>query len=76
MLNRLLGSVRQYKMSSLLTPLFVVLEVGLEVAIPLLMANLIDYGIDAGNMSVVWRTGGILIAAALLSLVFGVLAGG
>ena len=76
MLNRLLGSVRQYKMSSLLTPLFVVLEVGLEVVIPLLMANLIDYGIDAGNMSVVWRTGGILIAAALLSLVFGVLAGG
>ena len=75
MLNRLLGSVRQYKTSSLLTPLFVVLEVALEVVIPLFMANLIDYGIDAGNMSVVWRTGGILIAAALLSLVFGVLAG-
>ena len=75
MLKRLLASVRQYKASSFATPCFVVLEVALEVLIPFLMADLIDLGIDAGNLAFIWKMGLILLAAALFSLVSGALAG-
>ena len=50
-------------------------EVILEVIIPLLMANLIDYGIDGGNISYVVKMGLILLLSALASLFFGVVAG-
>ena len=51
MLKRLAGCVRQYKGASLLSPLFVVLEVIMEVIIPLLMAKLIDDGIDGAKQA-------------------------
>ena len=47
----------------------------MEVIIPILMANLIDYGIDRGDMPYVIKTGIMLVVAALISLMFGVLAG-
>ena len=75
MLKRLLASVRQYNASSFATPCFVVLEVALEVLIPFLMADLIDLGIDAGNLAFIWKMGLILLAAALFSLISGALAG-
>ncbi len=50
-------------------------EVVMEVLIPFLMADLIDYGIDAGQMSVVVKMGVALLISAFISLVFGVLAG-
>lgn len=50
-------------------------EVIMEVLIPFLMADLIDYGIDAGQMSVVVKMGVALLISAFISLVFGVLAG-
>ncbi|SHN75378.1 ABC transporter ATP-binding protein [Desulfitobacterium chlororespirans] len=75
MLKKLAGSIRQYKKATLLTPFFVALEVTMEVIIPLLMAQLIDYGIDAGNMNYVVKMGGALLLAALISLAFGLLAG-
>ena len=49
MLKKLSESIRQYKKDSLLAPMFMVLEVVMEVIIPLLMASLIDLGVDAGN---------------------------
>ena len=75
MLKRLAGCVRQYKGASLLSPLFVVLEVVMEVIIPLLMAKLIDDGIDGANLAAILNTGGILAVCCILSLLFGILAG-
>lgn len=75
MLKRLAGCVRQYKGASLLSPLFVVLEVIMEVIIPLLMAKLIDDGIDGANQVAILKTGGILAVCCILSLLFGILAG-
>lgn len=75
MLKRLAGCVWQYKGASLLSPLFVVLEVIMEVIIPLLMAKLIDDGIDGANQAAILKTGGILAVCCILSLLFGILAG-
>ncbi len=75
MVAKLLKSVREYKKDSILTPLFVTFEVILEVFIPYLMANLIDFGIDKGDMNYILKTGLILLLSAILSLTFGVVAG-
>ncbi|MDD2189249.1 MAG: ABC transporter ATP-binding protein [Eubacteriales bacterium] len=75
MIKQLFKSVKQYKRASLLTIITVVLEVIMEVIIPLLMANLIDYGIDAGNMSYIWKMGIALVIIAMISLTFGALSG-
>ena len=56
-------------------PLYVALEVLLEVLIPLVMADLIDRGIEAGDMGHILRTGAVLVVMALFSLTFGVLSG-
>lgn len=75
MIKRLLGSVREYKRASILTPIFMLGEVCCECIIPLLTANLIN-GIQNGcEMSLIWKYGGLLILLAILSLSFGVLSG-
>lgn len=75
MIKKLAKSIREYKKESILTPIFVSLEVVMEVIIPLLMANLIDKGMYAGNMNEVLKIGLELVGAAMLSLIFGVLSG-
>lgn len=75
MIKKLASCVRQYKKPAILTPIFVSLEVVLEVIIPFLMASLIDKGIEAGNMSEILRIGGILVVMAFVSLFFGALSG-
>jgi ATP-binding cassette subfamily B protein len=75
MIKTLAKSIREYKKSSLLTPLFMFFEVLMEVTIPTLMAQLIDKGITAGNMNEIIRIGAILLGAALLSLGAGYMAG-
>ena len=75
MIKRLLKSVREFKKDALLTPFFVVLEVVMEVIIPWVMAKLIDYGIDGQDMAAIWKYGLILVACAMLALVFGAAAG-
>ncbi|MBQ4339658.1 MAG: ABC transporter ATP-binding protein [Firmicutes bacterium] len=74
MIKKLSGCIREYKKESILAPVFVTLEVVMEVLIPLVMAGLIDHGIDAGNMKEVGKYGAVLVVFALLSLWFGVLA--
>ncbi len=74
-IKKLMSCIRQYKKDSLLTAVYVVLEVVLEIIIPLLMANLIDFGIDQGNMTYILKMGTALLLSALLSLVFGAFAG-
>ena len=68
MIKKLAKAIREYKKESILAPLFVSMEVVLEVVIPLFMAKLIDDGIYNGNMSMVYKIGVELIIFALLSL--------
>lgn len=76
MIRKLMQSIREYKLSSLLSPLFVVLEVVMEVVIPILMAKLIDDGVDGdGGMDAILHIGGILLVCCVASLLFGALAG-
>lgn len=75
MIKKLSKSIREYKKASILSPVFVALEVFMEVLIPTIMASLVDYGIDKGDMSYILISGGILAFLAVLSLVFGVLSG-
>lgn len=74
MIKKLSASLREYKKDTLLSPLFIMAEVLLEVSIPLIMADLIDAGVEAGNMGHILNRGVLLILLALLSLYFGVLA--
>ncbi|GIP14705.1 ABC transporter [Paenibacillus montaniterrae] len=75
MVRKILQSVREYKKDTWLTPLFLLGEVAMEVIIPLFMAELIDQGITGGQMNQVVKYGLILVLFALVSLVFGALAG-
>lgn len=74
MLKTLAAQIKQYKRSTLLTPLFTVLEVVMEVLIPFVTAAIIDKGINAGDISKVYIYGGIMLVMAFMSLAFGVLA--
>lgn len=75
MIKKLSKYVGEYKKYAIITPVLVTLEALMEIVIPLLMAQLIDRGIDAGNMGEITKYGVILLAAALLTMTFGVLAG-
>ena len=72
MIKRLARCVREYKWAAILSPLCMIGEVSMEVLIPLVMANLYDYGIVMQNMDVVVTKSVHLIILALLSLSFGV----
>ncbi len=75
MIRTLLKSVREYKKSSVLTPVFVSIEVIMECIIPFVIARLINQ-IQAGcEFEVIAKYGGVLVIMALISLLFGVLAG-
>lgn len=73
MIKILSGSLREYKRGSILTILLSVLEAAFEILIPLLMADLIDQGIDLGDMAAVWKFGIAVLVFAALQLLTGVL---
>ncbi len=75
MIKKLAASIRQYKKESILTPVYVTFEVIMEIIIPILMAYLIDYGINQNNLSYVLMMGLALLIAAAIQLIFGALAG-
>lgn len=75
MIKRLSQCMREYKKDAILSPLYVLVESLLDVAIPFVMAGLIDKGIEAGNMSMILRYGAILVGFALVALTFGALSG-
>ena len=75
MIKKLAASIRQYKRDSILAPVFVTMEVVMEVVIPVLMANLIDFGIEEGNMGYILKIGAALILSTVISLLFGALSG-
>ncbi len=71
MIKKIAGSIRQYKRQTILTPVTVSGEVIFEILIPLVMAKLIDQGIDQGYMAKIWQYGLILLAMALASMACG-----
>ena len=75
MLKTLMKQIKEYKKDSLLTMLFAALEVFMEILIPLLMASLIDKGIQAGNMGQVYKYGAFMFIIAIATLSLGFLAG-
>ena len=74
MLRTILGRVGRYKTASLLTPVWTTAEVIMGVLIPYVTASLIDKGISAGNMSEVYKYGGLMLLMAFFSTLFGILA--
>ncbi len=75
MIRKLMGSIREYKKPTILAPIFITLEVVMEVIIPFFMAKLIDEGIDGGDFHALITVGCTLIVFVVMSLLFGVLAG-
>ena len=75
MIKQLAKSIREYKLPSFLSALFVSLEVVMEVLMPFEMADMLDHGINAGNMEFVLQSGIRLIIYACLTILFGNLAG-
>ncbi len=73
MLKTLVAQFKEYKNSAILTPVFMVLEVTMEMVIPLLMASIIDNGVEKGDLHHIYVVGAFMIGAALLGLLFGVL---
>ncbi len=73
--RKLFQSIREFKKESILAPIFVILEVLMEVLIPLQMAKIIDVGIQNGDLDYIVKMGLILVIMAMLALYFGVKAG-
>ncbi len=74
-LKTLLAQVKQYKKDAILTPIFMLLEVAMELLIPLLMASIIDNGVNAGDMGHIYKIGGLMILTALVGLFAGLMGG-
>ena len=75
MIKTLAAQIKEFKKESILTPIFMILEVISETLIPFLMASIIDNGVEAGNMRHIYIVGAMMIAAALFGLFCGIMGG-
>ena len=75
MIKKLLVYIREYKKPSILSPIFIALEVLLEILIPFLMASIIDDGLNKGNLQHIYFIGFITLIMAMFSLSAGFAAG-
>ena len=75
MLRLLLKEVKEYKIASIATPFFMILEVAMEMCVPFLMASIIDNGVDKGDMVHIYKVGAIMIVAAAIGLFAGLMGG-
>ena len=75
MIKRLSACIQEYKRDTILTPIFVIFEVAFDVLIPMMMAQLIDKGIEAGSMENILLYGLLLVVMAVVALIFGALSG-
>ncbi len=75
MIKTLAAQIKEFKRESVLTPVFMVLEVLFETLIPFLMASIIDDGVEAGNMRHIYIVGGLMILMALAGLYCGIMGG-
>ena len=72
MIKTIAGQIKEFKLPSILTPICMIGEVICEMIIPILMGQIVDKGIQAGNMGFILATGGKMIVMALLGLAFGI----
>lgn len=75
MIKTLAKQIKEYKRASIATPIFMILEVAMEMVIPLLMASIIDDGVEAGDMKHIFVIGCYMILAALVGLFAGIMGG-
>lgn len=75
MIKKLSNSVREYKKEAIKTSFFVIIEIILDVLIPIVMGLLVDKGINYGNMNNIVLYGFILVICAVIALYFGYLSG-
>lgn len=75
MLRRVLKEVKEYKAASIATPIFMIMEVIMEMMIPFLMASIIDDGVNKGDMNHILKVGLLMIGVAVIGLIAGVFGG-
>ena len=75
MLKTLGAQIKEFKKDSFLTPVFMILEVLMETVIPLMMASIIDNGVEKGDIHHIYVMGGLMIVTAFVSLFAGVMGG-
>ncbi len=75
MIRTIAKQVKEYRNASIVTPLFMLLEVVMETMIPFLMASIIDNGVNTGDIGHIYRIGGLMIVCALIGLAGGMLGG-
>ncbi len=75
MIKTLASQIKEFKLPSILTPIFMILEVVMETVIPLMMASIIDQGVEAGDMGHIYKMGALMVAAACFSLFCGFMGG-
>ena len=75
MIKTILGQVKQYKTAAILTPLFMLLEVAMEMIIPRMMRRIVDDGVYAGDMNFIIREGAFMVVAAGVGLFAGIMGG-
>ncbi len=72
MIRTILGEVKEYRRASMVTPLFMLLEVLMETMIPFLMASIIDDGVNKGDISHIYHIGGLMLVVAVIGLLAGI----
>lgn len=74
-MKQVIGQLKQYKKPTYLCILMAALEVIMEILLPFVTARIVDEGLEAANISAVYRYGAIMVVLAFLGLVFGAAAG-
>ncbi|MDD6572976.1 MAG: ABC transporter ATP-binding protein [Thermoflexaceae bacterium] len=75
MIKTIVNNLHEFKKDSIMTPVFMILEVIMETIIPLMMASIVDNGVEKGDMGHIYKMGAFMFVAALISLLVGVLGG-
>ena len=75
MIKTLAKQIKEFKAASIATPLFMILEVLMEMIIPYLMASIIDKGVNTGDIHHIYKVGGIMVVAAAIGLFAGMMGG-
>ena len=75
MIRTLAHELKEYKKDSVATPVFMLLEVAMEMMIPLLMARIIDDGVEKGQMTVIFKVGLVMLVASGIGLYAGIMGG-
>ena len=75
MLKTLGAQVKEFKKASIATPIFMILEVIMEMIIPLMMASIIDDGVEKGDLHHIYVVGAFMVVAAAIGLFAGIMGG-